>query len=260
MPLPDVLGAVRAAGVGEVSWTDVDGRLQVHAVIPLVAPATSSPVLALPYADADVARSVGTATTAVLTLTEARSTGTAWRPLALRCTPRLTVDADGDRFRAELLDQELVKHPPSRVLADSVILRRENWWWLPRLLVDLAVEDAAPIAPRSTSTDHLLVTSGAVRTVSVDTSDMSSPEIVSGADGVPAGAAVLYGQDVSLPDMEQWAQWGWRGEWDGSAFTATSVPDRTGLPPAPGLLERWRRQRALERACRRGLAAAAAGR
>lgn len=256
MHLPDVLAAVRAAGVGEVSWTDRGGRLQVGGVVPLVAPTTSSPVLALPYGEVDLARSIAAARTVVLSLTESRATSSAWQPVAVRCTPRLTEDREGDRFSAELLEQELVKYPPSRLLADSVMLRRENWWWLPRLIIDLEVEDAASIAPRSAPTDHLLVTSDAVRTVGVDTSEVSSPRVVSGADGVAAGPAVLFGQDLSLPDMEEWAQWGWRGEWDGEAFTAASVPDRIGLPSAAGLRVRWRRQRALEKACRRGLAAA----
>lgn len=247
--MPEVIAAVRAASVGELAWQDAAGERRVRGVVPLSTGA--GPALAFPYADAALARSIGQAASVLLTLTEPRGTGTGWRPLALRCTPRLTEDRAGDRFVAELLDQELRKYPPARALADSVLLRREHWWWLPRLIIDLSVTTADPIASRATREDHLLVADDGARVVrAVPTPDGS---VAVQAEDVPPGSVLVFGQDLSFPDLERWGQWCWHGEWDGAAFHATLRPDRVGLPPSPGLLERWRRQRRLERGCRAAL-------
>ncbi len=136
-PREDVLGAVAAATVAEVAWRGADGPVATG-VLPLVD--GERVVLALPYADAAAARSLGTADEVLLALTEPRGTSPGWTPLALRCRPRLVEDPEGDRFAATLLAQELLRWPPSRLLADSVLLRREHWWWLPRLLVELVVD------------------------------------------------------------------------------------------------------------------------
>ena len=252
--MSDVLAVVRSATIGELCWVDSAGQPQVCGVVPLAT--GSRPVLAFPYSDAAVALSAARAEQVVLTLTEHRSTGSDWQPTALHCTPLLREDPEGEWFCAELLHQELRKYPPSRTLADSVLLRREHWWWLPRLLVDLEVRTSTPIAPRSSAADHLLVTAGAVAVVSLDLTDPAAPVISSPPARVAPGEAVLFRQDLTFPDLEQWAQWTWRGHWDGSRFSVTSAPEAVGLPPTPGVLARWRRQRALERACRSGLGGA----
>jgi hypothetical protein len=66
---------------------------------------------------------------------------------------------------------------------------------------------------------------------------------------VSPGPAVLFGQDASFPDLEQWSQWRYAGRWDGSGLDVEQAPASTGLGRTPGLLQRWRRQRALERRC-----------
>ncbi len=251
--MPDVLAAVRSASVCEVAWQETSGRLRVRGAVPLVSPA--GPVLAFPYSDAGVARSIAAAPEVLLTLTEPRSTGTAFESLMLRCTPALSEDRQGDRFAADLLDQELRKYPPSRTLADSPLLRREHWWWLPRMIVDLTVTGTSSHAPRSLPDQHLLVVgSGAGLGTAIARVRRTDPLEVDVVEGTLApGPAVLFGQDLSFPDLERWSQWSWHGAWDGVGFEATQVPERVGLPPPLGVLARWRRQRDLERRCRAAL-------
>lgn len=268
---PETRRLLRAASVAEVAWYD-DGP-HATGVLPLVGDA--GPVLALPYAERALARALGSVPEVVLTVTEPRGTQAGYRPTRLRCRPQLVADPDGERFAAELLDQELLRWQPSRTLADSPLLRRENWWWLPRLLVELAVLEEAPFESRADPADHLLVVApdtptggeaGApeVALARVGTEalhDPGTPPLVRVRQGAPdAGRAVLFGQDLAFPDLERWGRWSWNGRWDGSDLTVERSPDRTGLPPVPGVLARWRRQRSLERACRRALAREASDR
>ncbi len=257
----EVEAALRAAGVADVAWVPPDGSgaPRVHGVLPLVGP--DGPVLALPYAAAEVARSLAAAPEVLVCLTDPGGTGRAWRPMAVRARPRLEEDPDGAVFAATLLEQELLRWPPSRLLADSVLLRREHWWWLPRLLVHLDVLGTAPLPARDAGDDHLLVV-GAEHGPAVGVTGLArspGPGEALRLDAVPApgpGPALLLGQELSRPDLERWGRWTWRGRWDGAALTVEEAPPGTGLPPVPGLLTRWRRHRALERACRAGLAAA----
>ncbi|MBM7508313.1 hypothetical protein JOE61_002127 [Nocardioides salarius] len=249
---PDVEAALRAAVVADVAWT-VEGRPRVHGVLPLVGP--DGPVLALPWSELETARSLAAAGRVLLCLSEPQGAGRAWRPLGVRARTRLEEDPEGDVFTATLLEQELLRWPPSRLLADSVLLRREHWWWLPRLLVHLEVLDDSPLGARESREDQLLVVAG-------DGAGGWPEATVTGPAGAlrgpaPApGPALLLGQELSWPDLERWGRWSWQGRWDGAQLQVEQAPGSTGLPPVPGLLRRWRRHRALERACRAGLAAA----
>jgi hypothetical protein len=258
VPLTEVLAAVRAAPVAEASWVS-EGAPRVRGVLPLVG--EQGAVLAFPYAEAALARSLASATEVVLTLTDPHRTSAAYRPLLLRGTPQLEEDREGDRFCRDLLTQELRRWPPSRVLADSMLLRRENWWWLPRLLVSLDVREVEDVALREIREDHLLAVAAdrlEVAVARVPTRALTDPDGLARVDvvhGTPGeGEAVLFGQAVSFPDAERWGQWSWTGRWDGVSLEVRHSPRATGLPPAPGVISRWRRQRALEKACRRALA------
>ena len=256
---PDVEAALRAAVVADVAWT-VEGRPRLHGVLPLVGP--DGPVLALPFSELATARSLAAAGRVLVCLSEPEGAGRAWRPLAVRARTRLQEDPDGDVFTATLLEQELLRWPPSRLLADSVLLRREHWWWLPRLLVHLEVLEERPLAAREGPDDHLLVVAG---DGAGDGAGDWPEAAVTGPTGAVRGAApapgpaVLLGQELSWPDLERWGRWSWQGRWDGEALQVEQAPESTGLPPVPGLLSRWRRHRALERSCRAGLAAARRG-
>lgn len=241
---------ISASSLAEVSWVTA-GVPQVRGVVPLLR--RDVPVLAFTYADEDVAREVASAPVVTLSLTEPRSTGAAFQPLVVVGTPRLVEDPSGDVFAADLLPQELRRYPPSRLLADSPLLQREHWWYLPRLLVEIDVDAVAPVVTREDpARDHLLVVAGAdgpvVRVARLVDGD---PELVSLASQSPPppGPAVLFGQDASFPDLEQWTQWSYRGRWDGGGLQVEETPERTGLGRPPGLIERWRRQRDFERRC-----------
>jgi hypothetical protein len=211
------------------------------------------PVLAFTYADEAVARGVARSERVALALTETRSTGQAFQPMLVSGRPDLVEDPKGELYVADLAVQELHRYPPSRLFADSPLLMREHWWYLPRLLVEIDVDSADPMPPRSGSHDHLLVVANGsapvVRRAGIR--ERSGDTVRLSVDGPPpsAGPAALFGQDASFPDLEQWSQWRYAGEWDGSALTVEEAPSSTGLGPAPGLVQRWRRQRDLRRRC-----------
>lgn len=248
--------AIAASSLAELSWVEA-GAPQVRGVVALVH--GDRPALAFTYADEAVARSVALSPAVSLSLTEPRSTGTSFRPLLMVGRPRLVEDPSGDLFASELVVQELRRYPPSRTLADSPLLMRENWWYLPRLLVEVDVDSVQPITTRGDAVqDHLLVVAGeegpVVHVVSLDRrapdTDLTDTALrLDPASPVPAGAALLFGQDASFPDLEQWSQWRYRGRWDGTHLHVEDAPARIGLGRIPGLVQRWRRQRDLERRC-----------
>jgi len=158
IPADEAIGAVEAACLGELGWVGPRGAYAL-AVVPLVL--GGRPAVALPYAWADALWPLADAGTAVLTVTDPRMTGPRWRPCALAGRVTVVDDLDGGVVVEQLLDQELRKHPPSRVLADSPLLRRENWWYVPRVLVQLEVTRCDPLPPRTDPTGQaLLVTPG----------------------------------------------------------------------------------------------------
>src|SRR5680860_1571754 len=111
--------AISASSLAEVSWV-VAGLPRVRGVVPLVD--GDVPVLACTYAEEDLAREVAGSPVVTLSLTEPRSTGTAFRPLVIVGRPRLVEDPSGDLFATDLLAEELRRYPPSRLLADSCLL------------------------------------------------------------------------------------------------------------------------------------------
>ena len=252
VPFAEAMGAVGAACLGEVGWVGPSGAYAL-AVVPLVL--GGRPAVALPYAWAEVVRPLAATGWAVLSLTDPRMTGPRWRSCALAGRTTLVDDVDGAVLVEQLLDQELRKHPPSRVLADSPLLRRENWWYLPRVLVQLEVTRCDPLPPRTDpSAEAVLVTSRTdgvpradvvtvpdwaarplpvravdrgglpVRDGRTGTGDGERPSRPGGGGptrsarataGGPATAALLA-TDASVPDVERWPQHLLVGRWRGS--------------------------------------------
>jgi hypothetical protein len=253
----DVLPAIHSAVVAEIAWTQ-GGLPDAQPVTPLVL--AGQPTLALPYAYEEFAHMVGASPVVVLTLSDPRMTGSGWRPMAIMGKPRLVMDPDGDVFTEQLLDQELRKYPPSRALADSPLLRREHWWYLPRLLVLVEDATAVPI-PARTLPGHLLLAVEseyglAVDTVQTEPAPSPAPcvQVTSLSGGhLPDGAAALLGHDFSVPDLERWTPWVTRGRLGGHTFLVTQWPDRTTLEPTLGVWQRLRRHQQLEKDCRRAL-------
>ncbi len=252
----EMLAALRASSLAELAWSGAGNDLRCHGVVALVR--GSTPTIAFTYAEHEVAVSVAAAAEVTLVLSEPRGTGAAYRPLLVRGRPRLEADPDGDAFVEELLEQELRKLPPARLLADSPLLRREHWWYLPRLLVAIEPSVVLPGSDRSPTRDHLLVTAGAdgVEILPTGIAAEEGSTLILDQSSVHDGPvpAVLFGQDGSFPDLDRRAQWHYAGQVEGPRLDVEHWPARTGLGAAPGVLERWRRHRRFEQACRRALA------
>lgn len=248
--------AVQAAGVAELLWRTPAGPPAAIGVVPLLL--GGKPAVALPWAHVATARAAAAADVAAFVLSDPRLTGSRWEPLVAVGRLTLVEDADGDVFVEELLDQELRKHPPARALADSPLLRREHWWYLPRLVLVLEPADIVPAGRREGPQDAVLAVDDDglhVRTVRVDTWDVE-PLALHDAPATVRGPAVLIGQEISVPDVEQWTVHTTTGRYaDGRLTDVVPAPTRT-LEPLPGLLTRMRRQRALERSCVAALKAA----
>lgn len=264
--MKDLLRVWRPAVTCELCWLPEAGPPRTVAAVPLLDGDT--PCLALPYAHAELVESLRTVESVSVTVTDPRSVPAG---AGVAVTGRFTMfdDTEGEFFTAGLLEQELLKHPPSRVLADSRLLRKENWWWLGRIIVELERPDRVVDVPTRSdpARDALLIRP------SSSADPASAPEFsVVTADGgwdaprvrlrpaagasIPgdSGLVTAFGHDYSVPDFERWESWTVNGELRDAELVVT---DREGEPgkglSALGLGDRLRRHRSLERACRRGI-------
>jgi hypothetical protein len=240
--------AWRRAQLAEVSWVHpVDGP-DAAVVVPLLE--DGRPVLALPYAELDLARRLADAEVATWSVAVPALSGGA-EPVAAAARVEVEEDPDGARFTASpLLDQVLAKHPPSRGRLDSPLLRREHGWYLPRLVVrtvelgptfELGFLEALGV---SATTDGLPWLAGATQ--------VAATEGTARFD-VPDGPAALLQHGADVPDLETPWHRRWRGTVRDGRFTAA---ERDELPMArrrPTLRDRVRAHRQLHRACLAGL-------
>lgn len=317
----------RRAVTAELCWTNPDGSPAAIAVTPMLRGtdhAASTLCAALPYSRAQEIEGLREAGAAVFAVTDSRSLPDgAVAGVAAAGAVRIIDDLEGELFTEELLEQDLLKYPPSRTLADSVLLRRENWWWLPRIVVEFTgpavgagEPDGMRLPARTNPARHgLLVTVAAGARESPDTAESpgasespsaleptntrvrsrvpelhgvdlegradlegrvdlgarvgSAPAAATPAEPAPLrtpageplssapGAALVFGYDYTMPDLERWESWSLAGKTDGLRL---AVDARDGTPGGElrtlGLLARTRRHRALAKACRSGLRAA----
>lgn len=245
-------GSWRAAQLAEVAWRARSGVPDATAVVPLLDDGV--PCLALPYAQLELARALEQAPEIVIGVTN-RSVGRDAEPMLAHVNAEVIADPDGLALEQRgLLPQLIAKHPPDRRRLDSLLQRREHWWYVPRLLVRFT--DAHAI--RSVDArDGLLVVGGERLQVSPCAITSSEP-LVLGPDArhdTERPALVLrHGADV--PELEQPWQQRWRGVIAPHGFELDSAHGH-GPPDRPLTLRQrvtaaWR----LERACRRGLKAA----
>lgn len=248
--------AFRSAGVAELLW-QLPGRSPgATGVVPLVL--DGRPALALPWAQVETARAVAAAPEAALVLSDPRLTGASWQPLAAVGRFTLVEDGDGELFTDRLLDQELRKHPPSRALVDSPMLRREHWWYLPRLVLLLDATRVGPVTRRDGPAQAVLGVDDDglhVRTVRVADWSAEALELLGAPEGV-FGPATLVGQEISVPDVERWTVHTTTGRYADGRLADVQRAAGRDLEPVPGLLARIRRQRALKAACVAALRAA----
>lgn len=257
----EVRRSIQAASIAELAWVDVpDGRPQAEPVTPLLF--RGEPAVAFPYASAGHARRIAAAAQVALVVSDDRMTSRQWRPLAVHCRPRLVEDPTGELFSDQLLDQELRKYPPARALIDSPMLRREHWWYIPRLIVSLQVDAVAPVTGRAGGAGEVLAVAAGgqlsvdtVRRVA-ETRDQLSIESLGDPAGQPVltGPAILLGHDFSVPDLECWTPWTTTGWLRDGVVTVEAWPPRTGLAPPPRLWQRLRHHYRLSRACQQALA------
>ena len=249
--------SLATACVGEFARLGSDRRPQAYPVTPLLL--EDRPAVAYPYARAAEAREVAGSPAVAMVISDDRMSGGGWQPVAVTGRPRLVEDREGALFASALLTDELRKHPPSRPLIDSPLLRREHWWYLPRLIVVIEEGVAMPVGARPEGLGEVLPLADGPRQLYVDTVGYTDE----GGDRVPVtslagrepvdGPAVMLGHDFSS-DLESWTPWVWRGRLSGSVLAATERPGRTSVEPRPKLWARLRRQQRLERECRRALA------
>jgi hypothetical protein len=92
-----------------------------------------------------------------------------------------------------------------------------------------------------------------VDTLSIEQSAMAVTCRSLARRSLPPGDAVLLTHDFSVPDLERWARHVTTGRWDGTSLDIVSRDEQRGVPPPPGLRERIRRHREMERGCRAAL-------
>ena len=249
---------MRSAGLAELVWSCAEDRPpRAIGVVPLLL--GDQVAVALPWAYAEQARAAAASPAAGLVLSDRRLTGSAWEPLA--ATGRLTLveDTEGELFCAQLLDQEVRKHPPARALAGSPLLRREHWWYLRRLVLLLEPDEVVPVRAREDPADAVLaVEAGGLHLSTVRVEDWDAEPLVLDG-GSSAGPAALVGQEVSVPDAERWTVHVTTGRYADGRLRDVQRPGSRELEPVPGLRARVRRQRELERSCVKALRAAGHG-
>lgn len=257
----DVPAVAAKAARAELAWRDAAGALHATAFVPLIIDGAVS--AALPFADAPLARRLGAAADAVLVCSDARMALKGWQPLAVPVRVTVAADRAGEWTWTGALDQEVRKYPPSQLLIDTAIQRREHWWYVPRWLVRLAqVGPAVRIARRAAPGDGLLVAddgAGAldVWPVAVDGWEddrVAVTPLQAGQEPPQRGPALLFTHDFALPDQERATTFAVTGTLVGRHLRATARAGQRILPPAR-LLGRLRDHVRFGRACRRELAA-----
>lgn len=254
----------RRAITAELCWLTAEGEPAALSATPLLD--RDVPCVALPYARAGEVTSLREAEQVAFSVTDSRSLPADQGATAAVGSVSVIDDTEGDLFVVELLKQELLKFPPSRTLADSPLLCRENWWWLPRVVIRLErTTHVLELPARTNPARHGLL----VR----ERDSELAPRVVEVLDGEgdrvrlrdptghelrgDGGPGLVLGYDYSMPDLERWETWTLRGGLFGNELAIT---ERSGTPDADlaplSLRSRMRRQRALSQECKRNIVAA----
>jgi hypothetical protein len=257
----DLVKAWRQAQLGELTWDTADGP-DATVVVPMTDEGV--PCVALSYDQLARADALAAAGSAIASISAPGLLGGA-DPLRVRVRVTRSEDLDGERFEdSKLLLQELAKHPPSRRRLDSILLRREHWWFLPRILLHLEpTEDPAPLASTGALLAHRTAGGLEVSGVHVTRRDGERLHVDGVTLATPRGPAVLLEHGAEPPDLER--RWTFRryGELDPATSVGTTGGSTTLVvrreeswgrtDRSPTLLQRIRDERTLERACIAGL-------
>ena len=257
--MADVTAACQGAVLAEVGWRRADGSVGAVARVPLLDDGV--PVLALTYDERALAEELAASRSVVLVVSDAQWALRGWEPLAIEGRAALHHDPDGEAFEATLVEDELRKHPPSRLRVDSLLQRREHWWYLGRLLLRLERRRLLPApAARTSPEEGVLVWDAgealAVDTVAVDAWDATTVRVGSlggGALAAPRGAAACLLRHEASPDLERRAELQLRGTLDGDRLAVTERRGAAALPAVPGWWQRLRAEKRRERDCSRAI-------
>jgi hypothetical protein len=253
------------AAVAAVAYVGPGRVPAVEPVIPLLLGGDLA--FTIPYAFSDLAREISASPRIALVFSDSRLAYVGWNPLCVAGRAVVTADPEGKLFRAELLHGELRKFPPDRQLIGSMLLQRENWWYLPRWIVRLAEPEAPRPVARRSGPDHGVLAyeaEGLLTAETVRVEDWTADRIVVGSShrGSHGGSpllpervpAALFLYDFAVPDMDPRTSFLATGRLENGRL---SVAERRGSPTLgkrPGLIARWRAQRNLQRRCKAGIA------
>lgn len=259
------------AGTAEICWITPQGPRGMS-IVPLVWPQERKPCAAVPLSQLDALDSMPqTAAFSVHSRTPHARTLVAIGRVELR------FDLAGEAFVEHLLAQEVAKHPPTRLRADGLMARRENWWWVPRALVTLSeTSRVRELPPRAHPGDALLVrdsgsAAGQPLVTVVGADRWPRPDETSWIPLRPRGADPLVGDGEAAfafghrhsPDFERWEDWYRSGTMHEAALRSSAgegaprAGDECAGDAAPlSLLQRFARHRRVAGACRAGIAAA----
>lgn len=265
--MTDLITVWQRSTVAELSWISPSGPTGIP-VVPLTL--HDQVCVALPYSMADLALTLGDRRHAAFSVTDQGAGGQVG--LVGSGPVEVLEDLEGEEFAESLVEQEALKHPPTRLRGDSLMARRENWWWVPRVIVTLAsVESTREIHPRTRATDALLVRDRHGRPeVDVVTADRWSDHSGTNIELWARGGGLLAGTDEPVftfshqhsPDFERWERWFRSGRLSSESLLverAEGAPvgeEPAGPLPPYGLLERYSNHRSLARSCRRGISEA----
>jgi hypothetical protein len=247
------------AAVAAFAYVGPDGVPRLTPVTPLLL--DGAPAFTLTYALSDVAREISGSPGAALVFSDSRLAYVGWSPLSVAVEVEVLPDPEGELFCDALLTQELLKFPPGRQIIDSPLLQRENWWYLPRWVVRVVgTGEPRPVARRA-APDHgvLAYESGGV--LAADTAQVADRDadrisvrtLSEGGPPPPGSPAALLLHDFATPDMDPRNTFLATGKLESGRLLVDRRSGSPELGERPGLIARWREQRALERRCKAGL-------
>ncbi len=236
--------ALARAQLAELTWLDPGGRPDGAVVVPFVI--DGEPLIALTYDRVALASEVAASPRIALsTATAAFLRGAS--PAGAVGRPVLEEDPSGNWFRERLLRQELAKYPPARSLADSLVLQRENWWYLPRLIIRLT--EPHPVEHLAARGAAVAVASGGELVIADGDVDDHGDRARLRGPRLPDGPAVVLEHGGEVPELE----FRWHRKLRGSLRDGElAVEERDEVPPQQGrhgLFTRLRQQRRFERDC-----------
>ncbi len=255
-----LITSAELAAVATFAHTGDDDMPRLTSVTPLLL--DGCPAFTLTYARLELAREIAASPQATLVFHDSRLAYAGWSPLTASGRVEVVSDPDGELFYEKLLHQELDKFPPDRQLIDSPLLRRENWWYMPRLIVRLVeAGEPRPVARRETPDHSVLayVSGGGLTAETVHVEDWNVDRIPirlsrSGEPSLPEGSsATLLYHDFAVPDMDPRTSFLAAGRLENGRLFVTRRRGSRTLGERPGLFARWRAHRDLKRRCKAGL-------